>query len=295
MSDHIEKLKSFNKTKDFFIGIDSDGCVFDSMEIKHKECFAPNTINYWDLQAVSRFAREAAEFVNLYSQWRGCNRFPALLMVLDLLTEHPQAVDRDYQIPEVRPLRDWVANNTALSNATLEKEIEKTGDPILEKTMVWSKAVNEAVAKIVRNVPPFPHVHDCLERFRESADIAVVSGTPTDAIKREWQENDIAKYADMICGQELGSKKEHLRYAAAEKYDLAKILMLGDAPGDLAAAKANNVLFFPINPTDEAASWARLHDEAIDRFLDGTYAGSYEDELIAEFSALLPSEPPWKK
>ena len=58
----------------FFIGIDSDGCAFDTMEIKHKECFAPNIIRHWELQAVSKYAREAAEFVNLYSKWRGINR-----------------------------------------------------------------------------------------------------------------------------------------------------------------------------------------------------------------------------
>ena len=53
---------------DFFVGIDSDGCVFDTMEIKHKECFCPNVIKHWGLQAVSKYAREAAEFVNLYSR-----------------------------------------------------------------------------------------------------------------------------------------------------------------------------------------------------------------------------------
>jgi len=31
---------------DFFVGIDSDGCAFDTMEIKHKECFTPNTIKH---------------------------------------------------------------------------------------------------------------------------------------------------------------------------------------------------------------------------------------------------------
>ena len=46
---------------EFFVGIDSDGCAFDTMEIKHKECFIPNIINSWDLQSVSRFARQAAE------------------------------------------------------------------------------------------------------------------------------------------------------------------------------------------------------------------------------------------
>ncbi|MHC4982706.1 MAG: HAD family hydrolase, partial [Planctomycetota bacterium] len=97
MTDRVAKLKRFEKTKDFFIGIDSDGCAFDTMEVKHKECFIPNIINYWDLQAVSRFARRAAEFVNLYSKWRGINRFPALMMVFDLLAEWDEPLSRGYE------------------------------------------------------------------------------------------------------------------------------------------------------------------------------------------------------
>ena len=45
----------------FFVGIDSDGCVFDTMELKHKECFIPNTIKFYSLQAVSKYARPRAE------------------------------------------------------------------------------------------------------------------------------------------------------------------------------------------------------------------------------------------
>ena len=55
-----EDLKNLTPKKDFFIGIDSDGCAFPSMELKHKECFIPNIIKHWDLQAVSKYAREAA-------------------------------------------------------------------------------------------------------------------------------------------------------------------------------------------------------------------------------------------
>jgi len=29
--------------------------------------------------------------------------------------------------------------------------------------------------------------------------------------------------------------------------------------------------------------------------LNGTYAGDYEAQLIAEFDAYLPETPPWKK
>ena len=35
---------------DYLVCIDSDGCAFDTMEIKHKECFCPAVVNVWDLQ-----------------------------------------------------------------------------------------------------------------------------------------------------------------------------------------------------------------------------------------------------
>ena len=76
---------SITPRHEFLIGIDSDGCVFDSMELKHKECFIPQFINHYELQGVSKYAREAAEFVNLYSKSRGVNRFPGLVEQLDLV------------------------------------------------------------------------------------------------------------------------------------------------------------------------------------------------------------------
>ena len=60
------------------------------MEVKHKECFIPNIIKHFGLAAVSKYAREAAEFVNLYSKHRGINRFPALVEALDLLKARPE-------------------------------------------------------------------------------------------------------------------------------------------------------------------------------------------------------------
>ena len=87
----------------FFVGIDSDGCAFDTMEIKHKECFCPNIINWWGLQAVSKYAREAVEFVNLYSKWRGSNRWPALLKVFELLRERPEVLARGVTHKQAMP------------------------------------------------------------------------------------------------------------------------------------------------------------------------------------------------
>src|SRR3990172_2441242 len=106
MSDPTDILKNHKPTKEFFVAIVSDGCAFDTMEVKHKECFIPNTINSFDLQAVSKYAREAAEFVNLYSKWRGINRFPALTMTLDLLAERPEVAARHVEIPKLQGVRD---------------------------------------------------------------------------------------------------------------------------------------------------------------------------------------------
>lgn len=38
--------------------MDSAGCAFDAMDIKHLECFTPCYIKYWDLQPISTLARE---------------------------------------------------------------------------------------------------------------------------------------------------------------------------------------------------------------------------------------------
>src|SRR6267378_4520185 len=98
--DYVAQLKALPKKHDFFIGIDSDGCVFDTMEIKHKECFCPAFIKHFALQAASKYAREVWEFVNLYSKTRGANRFPALVRALNLLRQRPQVAARKVQVAE---------------------------------------------------------------------------------------------------------------------------------------------------------------------------------------------------
>jgi len=55
----------------------------------------------------------------------------------------------------------------------------------------------------------------------------------------------------------------------------------------------NNVLFYPVNPGHEEISWERFHNEALDKFFDGTYEGAYEKELVDEFEGCLPEKPPW--
>jgi phosphoglycolate phosphatase-like HAD superfamily hydrolase len=292
--DHQALLRAFVRSNDFFIGIDSDGCAFDTMEVKHKECFIPNIIKHYRLAAVSKYAREAAEFVNLYSRWRGINRFPGLVLTIDLLAGRPEVLARRAHLPTLTGLRKWIDSGAPLSNPGLSAALAATGDIDLAQAIEWSVAVNRSISETVKDVPPFPFVRESLESMQGRADVMVVSGTPAEALSREWEEHNLQSYAALIAGQEFGSKSQQLALAASGRYDADKVLMVGDSLGDYEAAAANQALFYPINPGFEDESWQRFFEEALPRFFNGLYAGEYMAAQVARFESLLPERPPWK-
>ena len=62
-------------------------------------------------------------------------------------------------------------------------------------------------------------------------------------------EHGLARFVGLIAGQELGSKKEHLALAPPSAGTTAdKILMIGDAPGDLKAARGQRRPLLPDRP-----------------------------------------------
>jgi phosphoglycolate phosphatase-like HAD superfamily hydrolase len=290
-----DELISLQPKKEFFIGIDSDGCVFDSMEPKQKEFFCPNVMRFFGLLPVSKIARETWEFVNLYSQTRGVNRFLALIECFKLLQERPEVKERNVSIPDMASLIEWTEKETKLGNPALEKYASTIKNPQIDLVLKWSKTVNKEIGEWVKGLVPFPNFEESLKKLVSKADAIVVSQTPVEALRREWEENNIAQYVRAIAGQEYGTKAEHLTLAAKNKYPDNKILMIGDALGDLKAAKSNEVLFYPVNPGNEEKSWKRFTDEAVDKFFEGVYEGEYEKLLIEEFQSFLPQKPPWQQ
>jgi phosphoglycolate phosphatase-like HAD superfamily hydrolase len=291
------QLRAFRPSREFFVGIDSDGCAFNSMEVKHNDSFSVNLIKYFGLPALSRQVHQAWDFVNLYSQTRGCNRFKALVLACDELRAMPRVQKSGIPVPELPYIKQWIKSETQLGNPRLKEKIaaaQGAEKQELELVYEWSRAVNKTIEEIVHNLPPFPGVRESLVKLRERADVMVVSATPQEALDREWAEHGIDTYVSLIAGQEMGSKTEHLELAAKGKYPSDQILMVGDAPGDFKAARDVGALFFPINPGDEEASWDRFLKEGIDRFFTKRYAGAYEAELLAAFDRLLPRDPPWK-
>ncbi len=276
---------------EFVVGISSEGCVFGTMELQIKECFIPNFINGYRLQEISKYAREAAEFVNLYSKYRGINRFAALVEQLKLLRRRPEVRARGVKVPAPVGLMKWLSEERVPCNRTLEEAVQATGDPDLELALKWSKAVNKTISQVDHGVPPYPYVRETLKKFSAFADVLVISSMPNKILTREWQQHELATYVKALCGREAGSKSQSL--SAAENFEEHHALMVGDSYADLAAAKANNCLFFPINPNAEEESWRKLYEEGVDRFLSETFAGDYQKALLEDFAKHLPAEPTW--
>lgn len=285
----------FKKTKDFLVCVDSDGCLLDNMELKHKECFCPATINWWNLQSVSRYARQCAEFVNLYSRSRGFNRFPALIRTLELTYSRPEVKERGLVMPDLSALKKWIKETPVLGAAALEEyyNSHENLDPVLIQAANWSREVDSNIRHIVRNIGPFPYVKEALGYLKGFADIVVVSATPSEALERELNACGITPLVSFIAGQDCGTKSRNIHDAMEAGFDADHVLKIGDAPSDYMAAQENGVLFYPIVTGRESESWKNLRFAFADTFKEGKYKGRQMQERLAEFLSVLAEEPSW--
>ena len=249
-------LTDFTKKREFLICMDSDGCVMDTVRIKHSTVMCPELIRVFALDDHADFITAAWDEINLHTITRGISRFESVRLVFDRLK------NRGIEIPGSEDIAAWVDTATELSTASLQRALEPTFEP-------------------------FPGVEESLRQLHAVADVAVVSAANESAIASEWKRYGLARHADVIFGQEVGSKANSIATMLACGYESRKVMMVGDAMGDAQAAAANGVAFVPILPGREADSWRRLQEEALPKLLHGTFSPAYQAELLAALRSAL--------
>ena len=292
----LENLQEHQPKKDYFVGLDSDGTIFDSMELKHKDCFLGALIRVFGLAPITHEVHLVWNYVNIFSFTRGTNRFKALILTFDYLRKFKRVQQLNIQLPPLKVLEKWVVSSRFLSNESLEQvviDLPKNEKKPIETVLEWSKEVNHMVKATVFNLPPISGSLKAMDYLNTYADLVVISNTPIDTLQREWSENNIEKNVLHIGGQETGTKTEMLIAVAKEKYARDNILIIGDSPGDLIAAQAVNALFFPILQSKEEESWHNFNSEGCEIFLNGVFTGSYQNEQINQFKSSLDTAPPW--
>ena len=288
-----QDLIDFTPKHTSLVAIDSDGCMFDTMEEKQLNHFAPLIIKHFELQEIEEAVFDCLKFVWLYSITRGLNRFENLLRFFDRLKTHPLAKESNVKIPDTDAFHKWVHSGTALSNSTLQTYVEQNPDLELLRILEWTLAVNKSTDGM-DPIPPFDYALKAIKKIHGQSDALVVSQTMDDTLVAEWHLHGLTRYVDIIAGASIGTKTQSLNWAMKEHYDPKKAIMMGDALGDMYAAQDTGIWFYPILPGHENASWQRFFEEDYDRFTSGQFTAEYQQELIDTFLALLPEIPPWE-
>lgn len=274
----MSKLSEYKKKKEFLICVDSDGCAMDTMDIKHIRCFGPCMVNEWGLEQWKEEILKRWNEINLYTMTRGINRYKGLSAAL-------QEIHGKYtQIEDLDTLVQWVKESPELSNAALQRAIDNKDSISLKKALSWSKAVNESINRLPEEEKvPFEGVKEALAFAHGKADVAIVSSANLDAVLEEWERFGLLEHTDIVLAQDAGSKAYCIGQLLKAGYDKEHVLMCGDAPGDLDAAKQNAVFYYPILVRHEKESWKEFRETAVEKLMDGTYGGDYQQSKTEAF------------
>lgn len=277
-------LAEFTKRREFLACLDSDGCVMDTVRVKHMNVLCPELIRVFGLDSCAVQVTDFWEDINLYSITRGISRFESAVLIFDRLK------NIGVEVPGTEDVDAWVSTAAELSTVSLQHEVLRTGSLALRKLQEWNTACNRRIQALEPTFEPFPGVEASLRQLHAVADVAVVSSANESAIESEWQRYGLARHTDIIFGQEVGSKANSIATMLATGYESRKVVMVGDSLGDAQAAAANGVAFVPILPGQEGESWQRLQEEALPKLLHGTFGPEYQTELLAALRGVLQSK-----
>ena len=275
----MKTLSEYQKKKEFLVCVDSDGCAMDTMDIKHFRCFGPCMVDEWGLEKWREAILTRWNEINLYTLTRGINRFRGLALALS-------EINANYlPIEGVEEFSNWAQVAPELSNGAIESIIEKNPeDVIFRKALAWSKAVNKAITELPDEEKlPFPMVREALAFAHAFADVAIVSSANLGAVLEEWEQHGLLEHTDVVLSQNDGSKAFCIGKLLERGYDRDKVVMCGDAPGDLAAAEKNGVHFYPILVRRERESWQEFIDVAAEKLKGGCYGGDYQGAKRQDF------------
>lgn len=256
----------FQRKKDYLICVDSDGCAMDTMDIKHIRCFGPCMVEEWNLHQWKEAILTRWNDINLYTMTRGINRFKGLAMALAEIHKKLTPIEN------MEALVDWAEHAPELSNRAVEKMFAETGNPIFQKALNWSIAVNASINALPQSEKrPFDGVQEGLAAAHAVADVAVVSSANRDAVEEEWALYGLLEHVDILLCQDAGSKAHCIGELLKKGYASDHVLMVGDAPGDRDAARKNGVYYYPILVRRESDSWQQAPD-AFQKLVNGVYA-----------------------
>jgi len=265
-------IEAYVQEKPYLIAIDSDGCVFDNMTIKHQAYFFPALLEVFAMTDADGKKALLWDQINLSYPTRGLNRFKGLAEFFKVY-KPSHCLDAYSR---------WVETSQVLKNDALEGAIDEGADPLMVQVLSWSKTVNEQIKKNLTHVQPFQGAIESIKQCASQADLVILSSANQDAILREWESAGLLPYVRLVASQDMGTKEACLKGLIAKGYALDKVLVIGDAKGDYYAARENFAHYYQIKYQEEEQCWKAFNAEYRDLFFQGSYA--YDGDEVLSYA-----------
>ena len=250
------KLNEFKKTKDHLVAIDSDGCVFDTMTLKHQQFFYPLLEEELELQEWGEELGKKWNCINLYSSMRGINRFESVYHLFKDVNDKVLPMSDKTKI-----YNKFIRTNRTINVEDLEVLYKETGDDFVGHIIDWSKKVNKEIESKMQRIDAFKESVVTIREIAKFADIAVVSSANEQALIDEWGSAELLDYVSVLTSQSDGKKEAILEKLIAKGYNEKRVLMIGDSLGDRHAATVNEASFRLIEAPYEEKSWKNIRRE----------------------------------
>ena len=273
------------KTKPKLIALDSDGCVYDTMEAKCCLYTVPEVLRHWQLDAVRDDVEAFYRKYSLTGTTRGANRFLTLHALFRFLSE--KASLEQFGLEHMGLFLQMAEDGEHLSVPAFEEIYAQTGDVGLKQIIDWAKDVNARVKAGTPNIKTFPLVRESMEKIKQHANLAVVSTASMLTLEREWQNFDFIQYPDAILGHEYGDKWDMIYRLLEQGFGRDDVLMVGDSYWDYRGSRICGVKFYPIIAGHEAESWHTLYHVVLDCFFAGSYTRERETPYLQQFQTIL--------
>lgn len=130
------------------------------------------------------------------------------------------------------------------------------------------------------SAPPYEGVHAAMSAIVRVADVLCMSSESVPVLRAAWTQWRLP-VVTAFAGKSASGTELVLTRLMSFGYQTTRTLVIGAEPQTRDCARANGVFFYPIIPGAEPECWRRLAEEALQKFLHGSYADSYQTRMFA--------------
>jgi hypothetical protein len=286
------------RREDSLLVISGEGSLFDLGSSLVEGIHLPLFEKHFGVVQPRPILEESLRHLALRTRFRGAGKYRLLSALLDLLSRHPRVLKPDPLWKKTSLAIDsWLGTAPFSASLSLERIVASRGElgRLLGPVLAWSSALRLCLACLPVQ-PVWKALKTSMELLPRSTEVAVITGLPTKLVSDSWKRAALLRYPARLW-EDRGFQRgpilaAHIGQAASldesektlpARFGEGRVLLVGDAPGDLGLARSLGAVFFPLLRGREEEGWDRLSREILIPFSEGRAFATHG--LVGQFLA----------